>query len=410
MYRNALLRGFIGVGASIGLALPCFSQGISEMGAVYAMPKPNPANSGITGSVGRLYGAGALNTGGAVNSGADLPSSAATPGLELTSVQIKQMKASKKQADILYKNGLAAEAKGDLKTAQACYYRTLMLRQKLYGKGDWGIYILTSRLGEIGLKQKDWEYADKCFKELMKAQNKAHGPGDYDTVPILLKLAQVEEGRKELPAQIDYLERALALQERKKGPNAPECLATRLSLLSATINDGDWRDGDERLKKAMDIENGKGNTKTREYLQLLKDGSKIMTGLNKPTEAADYDRQAAELEAQLPPPPPPKTKATPAKSTAPAATAPATKPNGAKPAATKPEATKPAETKPEATKPVATTPAPTTPAVTTPPPTTPAVTKPATTAPSGKTKASPETAPTSEKSSDLAPSPDSKTK
>jgi tetratricopeptide (TPR) repeat protein len=234
----------------------------------------------------------------------DHPATQAAPEPEpepLTSAQIKQLGASKKQADILYKNGLAAEAKGDLKTAQINYYKALTLRQKVYGKADSGIYILTNRLGEIGLRQKDWEYADKCFKELMKSQNKVHGPGDFATVPILLKLAQVEEGRKAIPAQIEYLEQALTLQERKKGPNAPECLSTRLLLLNATINDGDWRDGDERLKKAMDIENGKGNTKTREYLQLLKDGSKIMNGLNKSTEAADFDHKASDLETELGP-------------------------------------------------------------------------------------------------------------
>jgi tetratricopeptide (TPR) repeat protein len=309
MYRQALLRGIIGLSASVGLATPCFAQGISEMGAVYALPKPNPANSGMMGGVGNLYRAGAASpTGGAVTGAGEYPSGAAVdPGAELTSVQIKQLKASAKQAVVLYQKGLQAEKQGNLKAAQTYYYQTLVLRQKLYGKGDSGIYILTSRLGDIGLKQKDWEYADKCFKELMKSQNKAHGPGDYVTVPILLKLSQVEQGRKAIPAQIDYLERALTLQERKVGPNAPECLATRLSLISATMEDGDWRDGDERVKKAIEIENGKGQTKTREYLQLLKDGSKIMTALNKPIDASDYDRKATELEVELPPP---KTQAT----------------------------------------------------------------------------------------------------
>jgi len=289
MYRNALLSALIGASATVGVALPSFSgTGLTE----YHKHDNDQA----------------------------APGPEAEP---LSTVQVKQLKASKKQAEVLYQAGLKFEKAGDFKNAQISYYKALMLRQKVYGKGDTGIYILTNRLGDVGLKRKDWEYADKCFKELMNAQNKYHGPGDFATIPILLKLAQVEEGKRQLPAQINYLDRALSLQERKSGPNAPECLPIRLTLLAATINDGDWHDADERFQKAIDIENGKGSTKTREYLQLLKDGSKIKKALNKPSEAAEFDQKATELEAQLPPPSPPKTQAAePPKSGAPAASAP----------------------------------------------------------------------------------------
>jgi tetratricopeptide (TPR) repeat protein len=402
MYRNALIRGFIGVSAGVGLAIPCFGRG-------HAPARPVP----------KL----------AITDYATTPAAGAPAAdHELTSVEIKQLKNSRKQAEALYQNGLKYEKAGDLKNAQISYYKAIVLRQKLYGKGDSGIYILTNRLGDIGLKQKDWEYADKCFKELMKSQNKAHGPGDYDTVPILLKLSQVEQGRKAIPAQIDYLERALTLQERKVGPNAPECLATRLRLISATIEDGDWRDGDERLKRAMEIENGKGKTITREYLQLLKDGSKIMVGLNKPNDAAEFDRKAADLEAELPPPKAPTAATKPAAPAGAKAPAAATKPAGAKAPATKPVAAKGAKAPTAATKPAtpaeAKAPAPA------------AATKPAAPAAEAKSPAPAQTsqpaaaptpavtpapaastatpdvkaATTSDKAPDLAPSPETKTK
>jgi hypothetical protein len=278
MYLNARLLGLFGISAGLSLALPSsvlaqITIGPSEYHKQHAHDaerRQQQANE------------------------------AAQPEPEpLTTAEIKQLKTSKKQADALYQAGLKYEKAGALKNAQISYYKALALRQKVYGKGDSGIYILTARLGEVALKQKDWEYADQCFKELMKSQNKAHGPGDYDTVPILLKLSQVEAGRKLIPAQIGYLERALTLQERKKGANAPECLMTRISLLNATINDGDYRDAEERLNRALSVEKDKGNTNSKEYLQLLKGGSKVMKALNKQTEAADFDRQASELEARL---------------------------------------------------------------------------------------------------------------
>jgi len=278
MYRSALIRGFIFVSASIALVIPCFGRG-------HAPPRPTAK------LVIQDYAPAGFNP--------------QATDHELTSVEIKQLKTIKKHADVLYQTGLKSEKAGDLKNAQIAYYRALLLRQKLYGKDDPGIYVLIDRLGVVGLKQKDWDYSDKCFKAILNRLDKLHGPGDFSTVPFLLKLSQVEEGRKIFPAQIDYIDRALTLQERQLGPNAPDVLATRLRLISATIDDGDWRDADERLKRALEIENGKGKTKTREYLQLLKDGSKIAAGLGKTTEATDFDHKAAELEAELPPLPAP---------------------------------------------------------------------------------------------------------
>jgi tetratricopeptide (TPR) repeat protein len=316
MFGNALVRGFIGISASLELALPCFSLSLSDVDSAYATRQPNFENVALTKAKNTVFDGKAIVARGGGGSKGPTPtlkvidysntnSANAKAGSSFANTEplsegdIKQRNEDTKEADALYQSGLKYEKKGDLKNAQNSYNEALTLRDNWYTKNDPGINNLTNRLGEIALKQNDWEYADKCFKELMKSHKVVHGPGGYGEVPILLNLAQVEAGRGAIPAQIDYLDRALALQERNKGPEAQECLATRISLLDASINRGNWLDGEARLKQALDTETRKGNIQSKEYLHLLKAGSKIMTGLQKQSDAADYDRRATELQAQL---------------------------------------------------------------------------------------------------------------
>jgi hypothetical protein len=113
----------------------------------------------------------------------------------------------------------------------------------------------------------------------------------------------------------------------------------------------------------MVLENKKGNPHSKAYLHMLTSYSQVMTALNRPSDAADYDSKASTLKAELDAAAPGKPDEKAASGSAPAAPASAAKEAPKSSTAPSAQATAPAvEGKPKSEPPKDLAPAPVDPA------------------------------------------------
>jgi len=268
------------------------AQGVSEMGAVYAMPKAHPSSS-VSGAVNRMYGVAADAAGAAPDS--SLPAGTATGG----AYSAGQYQNYAKRANDLYIQAQNAEKNGKIDEAQKYYYQALSLRQNIWGVGDPGSLTILLKLGDINVKQKHYDYAETCFKQYLGGLAKASGPGSYESAFALSKLAQLYQLKEQYDEAANMLRNILALQERKFGVDSNEYCVTRMNLIDALIKDKEFAEGEDLSKEGMAALSKKNQEHTQDFLHVLSCHAICARGLHHDEDAKLADDKVAALKQEL---------------------------------------------------------------------------------------------------------------
>jgi tetratricopeptide (TPR) repeat protein len=309
------------------------AQGVSEMGAVYAMPKAHPS-AGVSGAVNRMYGVAADAAGAAVDGGG-LPAGSTNGGAYTPTTYQKYAK----QSDDLYIQAMASERAGKINDAQKFYYQALGLRQRVWGVGDPGALTILLKLGDINVKEKHYDYAETCYKQYLGGLAKQAGPGAYESAFALNKLAQLYVLKQQYDEAASMLRNILALQERKFGPDSKEYFTARMNLIDALIQDKEFVEGRDVSKEALAAETHKNNEHSQDYLHALSCYAICERGLHHDDEAKKAEDKVAVLRQELgtpsenaPPASDAKAKTDDKSTNSAALSAPTTAPSGTAPA------------------------------------------------------------------------------
>lgn len=200
------------------------AQGISEMGAIYSMPKPMPGQ-GTTGAIQNLYsmpgfpgGAGAPRAAGAGNSVGDNQKIAA---------------AYAKQANALFGTAKQKEKAGKIDEAISLYKQSAQIRERVWGLKDTSLYVIYKLIGDLSMKQKKFADAEAAYRKMHQVGMKSYGTGAYELVPVLECLGDAISAQGKHHDGANYYKQVYHLNKRKLGDASPQTAAGAIKLSGA---------------------------------------------------------------------------------------------------------------------------------------------------------------------------------
>jgi len=179
------------------------------------------------------------------------------------------------------KNFQLAEEKekaGKYEEAKHLYYEAIKARAHIWGYSDPAIAKLSIHIGQVEVKQKHPSEARDWFKRGVVALSNHYGSGDYELVPALMQLALLEASQNDHEAASSYYDHVLALQESKFGEQAPQCVPTRISLITQLLAAKDFSEADKLVNKALSIEKQSRGIASQDYAKLDKLSADVRAG------------------------------------------------------------------------------------------------------------------------------------
>lgn len=306
MSQWKLLRS-AGFSLSISLmgTIPCFAQGISEMGAVHGMGATMGAglhsNAGAaSGGLNSVYGSLNKQLGGAASAaggggGSSLDTSGDLTGLPVDP-RLTVMTAGK-ASNHFYDLAVQKQKAGKLAEAEQLYLRSLSIRQNIWGNKDPAVWKIMGNVAALKCKRGDYAGAEQWYKVILTAELKHYGAGTYELVPMLEKMGQVSLQQKKYSDAQNYLLQVYTQRSRKFGLDGPETVASALDLSRAYSESGDLSSAAELLSKTVDAKlNDSGSP------QMVKLLEAYMGVLKRQSKQEEFTRIESKLNTMRPVP------------------------------------------------------------------------------------------------------------
>jgi hypothetical protein len=204
-----------------------------------------------------------------------------------------------KQANTYYSMAERKEKAGRLDEAQRLYFKSLAVRQKVWGFTDPAEAPIIYKIGEIHQKKGRLNEAEVCYKRGIALLSKRLGPGSYELTKPLDSLGQIALKQKRYQDAVDNYTRVVQLQERNSGAESADTTKARLNLIESQVGLHDWNDAEKQLRLADQALTSKNDTHSRNYLKLLDNYAAVTTALNRTAEANTYSSKAQALRGEL---------------------------------------------------------------------------------------------------------------
>jgi len=289
---------------SLMATIPCFAQGISEMGAVHGMGATMGAglhsNSGAaSGGLNNVYGSINKQLGGAAaaagGGSATLSSSNDLPGVPVDP-RLTVMTAGK-ESNHLYDLAVQKQKAGKNAEAEQLYLRSLAIRQSIWGNKDPAVWKIMGNVAALKSKRGDYAGAEEWYRVILTAELKHYGAGTYELVPMLEKMGQVTLQQKKYADAQNYLLQVYTQRSRKFGLDGPETVASALELSRAYSESGDLSSAAQLLGKTVDAK--VSDTGSPQMIKLLEAYMGVLKQQNKQEE---FNRIESKLQTMKPVP------------------------------------------------------------------------------------------------------------
>ena len=204
-----------------------------------------------------------------------------------------------KQANTYYAMAERKEKAGRLDEAQKLYFKSLAVRQKVWGFTDPAEAAIIYKIGDIHLKKGRLDAAEVCYKRGIALLSKRVGPGAYELAKPLNRLGEIAEKQKRYQDAVDNFTRVVQLEERNSGAESTATTVARLNLIDSAVGLHDWTEAEKHLKLADQALTSKNDTHSKNYLRLLDNYAAVTTALNRTAEANTYSSKAQALRSEL---------------------------------------------------------------------------------------------------------------
>src|SRR5262249_47343809 len=108
-----------------------------------------------------------------------------------------------KQANTYYAMAERKEKAGRLDEAQKLYFKSLAVRQRVWGFTDPAEAAIIYKIGDIHLKKGRLDEADVCYKRGITLLSKRLGPGTYELAKPLSRLGDIAIKQKRYQDAVD---------------------------------------------------------------------------------------------------------------------------------------------------------------------------------------------------------------
>lgn len=291
---------------SLTATIPCFAQGISEMGAVHGMGATMGAglhsNAGAaSGGLNNVYGSINKQLGGAASAsgGAGGSSSVDTSG-DLTGLPVDPrltVATAGKASNHYYDLAVQKQKAGKNAEAEQLYLRSLSIRQSIWGNKDPAVWKIMGNIAALKCKRGDYAGAEQWYKVILTAELKHYGAGTYELVPMLEKMGQVSLQQKKYSDAQNYLLQVYTQRKRKFGVDGPETVASALDLSRAYSEAGDLSSAADLLSKTVDAKLSDSGSP-----QMVKLLEAYMGVLQKQNKQEEFTRIESKLQTMKPVP------------------------------------------------------------------------------------------------------------
>lgn len=290
---------------SLTAAIPCFAQGISEMGAVHGMGATMGAglhsNAGAaSGGLNSVYGSINKQLGGAASASGGGSSIALDTSGDLTGLPVDPrltVMTAGKASNHYYDLAVQKQKAGKNAEAEQLYLRSLSIRQSIWGNKDPAVWKIMGNIAALKCKRGDYAGAEQWYRVILTAELKHYGAGTYELVPMLEKMGQVSLQQKKYNDAQNYLLQVYTQRSRKFGLDGPETVASALDLSRAYSESGDLSSAAELLSKTVDAKLSDSGSP-----QMVKLLEAYMGVLKKQNKQEEFTRIESKLQTMKPVP------------------------------------------------------------------------------------------------------------
>ncbi|MBS1957007.1 MAG: tetratricopeptide repeat protein [Cyanobacteria bacterium SZAS-4] len=290
---------------SLAATIPCFAQGISEMGAVHGMGATMGAglhsNAGAaSGGLNNVYGSINKQLGGAASASSGGSSSALDTSGDLTGLPVDPrltVATAGKASNHYYDLAVQKQKAGKNAEAEQLYLRSLSIRQSIWGNKDPAVWKIMGNIAALKCKRGDYAGAEQWYRVILTAELKHYGAGTYELVPMLEKMGQVSLQQKKYNDAQNYLLQVYTQRLRKFGLDGPETVASALDLSRAYSESGDLSSAAELLSKTVDAKLSDSGSP-----QMVKLLEAYMGVLKKQNKQEEFTRIESRLQTMKPVP------------------------------------------------------------------------------------------------------------
>lgn len=288
---------------------PAFSQGVSEMGGIYAIPKGGPGGlknavnglySGAMGSIGRSVnggsGGGGQHSGGAGGGQHGGSLGNISPARRMSPGQISAYTA---QAQRAYAAALAAQKAGKSDEAIKQFGVAISVREAVWGLGDPNIAEIARKQARLLTTAGRKGEAESAWRKVLASDQRHYGAGAPELTSTLSTLGSLAEARGDNREALNDYKQVFGIQSRA-GASSAESKSSRLKVARLSMATGDFTTAESLLKEAMSTEESSASPDKAYEAQLYDTYASVLRSTNRAPDAIAIESKAAALHPPAP--------------------------------------------------------------------------------------------------------------
>jgi tetratricopeptide (TPR) repeat protein len=153
---------------------------------------------------------------------------------------------------LLLSQGVVAADERDYPTAERLLGQALELLRKSYGEDNPATTGALTQLAQVQYDARHPEKAEELYLQALE-RAQARGPDHPALIPVLSGLAKIQQGRGEREEAVKTFERALAISEKRLGPEHPQTAITESYLGEALFAAGKLSSAATHCARSVEI-------------------------------------------------------------------------------------------------------------------------------------------------------------
>jgi tetratricopeptide (TPR) repeat protein len=284
------LHLFLLAGIPMFVTVPALAQGMSEAGGVYSIPKPLPSADTLEGGLLKMYGTQQYDK---------RPIGEYETDEQHLKESARIAAAAGQQSNHLFQQAQQKEKEGKLKEALDLYFKSLGVRQSVWGDKDQACAKIYLIIGDLYRKQNRLSDAEFCFRRSQSIVASKGGADESVTIDSYKDLADVLTVEKKWTDAQPMYKEALLLMEKKVGSDHPDCIDIRLKLAKLDADLGAFDEAEPLVKRSVVYLDNSGDNRSPQFLNALDLYAQVLKAQNENEEAGRYAKQAEALRTEL---------------------------------------------------------------------------------------------------------------